>query len=97
MRALITLTVDRFVVVCMPPLGEPSPCADGATPEEWAIVGGLNCKPHKAIELSVADPLDTTPHDRETVAHAALQQLSQRGMVERVGGIPLRYRPRLRG
>lgn len=97
MSTVIGMVVERFMLLATPPRHEPSPMAAGCTPAEWAVAGGL-CgeRPHETICGTFPGPIDTTPHDPETVAHTALQKLTARAVVERIGGLPMRYRPLVR-
>lgn len=92
---MIGHAVDRFALLVELPPSEPSPVVEGATPAEWAQAAGLGCDPHASIATQV-QRLEMGRHNAETVAHAALQSLCHRARTERVGGLPLRYRPLVR-
>jgi hypothetical protein len=94
-ETFVRLAVDRFVRLLRPD-PEPCPLVDGATPAEWAAAGGLGAAPHPAMGQAV-ERLDLGAHDPATIAHAALQRLCHRALVERVAGLPIRYRPVRRG
>jgi hypothetical protein len=96
-RDYVGLTMKRFRVLAAPHDGEPSPVADGATPAEWAALAGVHRgapdAPHESLTGDLAKPLDIAPNQPANVAHLALQQLTLRSITERVGGLPMRYRP----
>lgn len=98
---VIGLTVERFKSLIRPPghrppRNEPSPMKDGGTPHDWALAAGLTGdRPHEAIRSEHPSPLDCGLHDPDTVAHTALQRLCARAEVDRISGVPMRYRPRM--
>lgn len=104
MATLIGMAVDRFALLARPPSSrraetpEPSPLAEGGTAAEWATLAALGegLVPHELIREKFPHPVNMGSHDPQTVAAAALQRLAQRSIVERVGGLPLRYRPLVR-
>lgn len=99
MATLVGLTIDRFVALAKPPGVEPSPfCHGGGTAAEWARAAavGLELEPHETIAKAFPGAIDPGGHDPANIATAALQRLAQRAIVERVGGLPIRYRPLVR-
>lgn len=92
---LIGYTADRFVALALPARGEPSPIAAGGTSTDWARLAGLgDHDPHESIRERYPGRIDIGDHDVDTVAHTTLQRLAMRGVVYRVPGLPIRYKPR---
>jgi hypothetical protein len=96
MQTLIALACERFAVLAAPE-GETSPFISGGTPAQWADAAGLDCMPSQLIIRYFPRQIDLDGHAPETVAHAALQALAHRAIVEGIPGLPHRYRPRRRG
>jgi hypothetical protein len=95
---LVGLAADRFVLLARPPGDEPSPVAAGGTCLEWARFAGLTADaPHESIRGTFDRCIDLGRNDPETLAHTTLQQLCDRGLVDRIPGLPHRYRPRVGG
>jgi hypothetical protein len=90
------MAYERFEALAKPPSGEPSPeqLLEGATVDEWAMLGGLGEHiPHEVIQDVYTEPLSCEPHHPENIAHTALQRLTLAAVTERRGGLPMRYRP----
>ena len=93
---MVGLTVERFRSLCRPVNKEPSPIRAGGTPAEWAALAGLTGHtPAEEIRLEHPSPLDCGLYDPSTVAHRALQKLCMKADVDRLPGVPMRYRPRM--
>lgn len=92
-RQLIGLAIERFEVLAQPTNREPSPVRDGATPDEWATHAGIGAAAHPSVAELFDGILDVAPYAPGTIAHRALQRLTLRSLTERIGGLPMRYRP----
>lgn len=96
LSTLVASAMERIVALLIPPGGEPCPLQDGADPSEWATAIGIDTPPHPFLIGRHADPLESGGHVPSDVAHVACQRLVFRGFLDRVGGLPVKYRPRLR-
>lgn len=91
---VVGLAFERLSEINAPSHDDPSPMAEGGTPLEWAAVGGIGAgsQPHEVIRHRYPEPMDVAPYQVEDVAHAALQRLCNQARIDRIPGVPMRYR-----
>lgn len=96
LSTVLAMALDRMDALCSPPpTQDASPVLAGAVPQDWAEAIGIDPHvPHESIRGRFPSPMEAGGHDPSDIAYTACQRLVMRGVLDRVGGLPIRYRAR---